>query len=171
MKLPFPGQDDVFAVEPDQFPLALNTIIQQRRRVPDQPSRVVGRSDQVPVERPVVVLAQTDAVGRMVVEALAERNQVTRIHQGEILEPKPQLTGRTAEVVMCLAAIYWARLDRIVFACRAEDAARAGFDDALILSEIGKPWPERAIPWNELGRESGLRVFEAWLNNPRRVDY
>ncbi len=72
---------------------------------------------------------------------------------------------------MCLAAIYWARLDRVVFACRAEDAARAGFDDAAILEEIAKPWPERRIPWKELHRESGLRVFEAWLDNPRRVDY
>ena len=72
---------------------------------------------------------------------------------------------------MCLAAIYWARLDRVVFACRAEDAARAGFDDADILREIALPWRERGIAWSETGRESGLRAFEAWKENPRRVDY
>ena len=72
---------------------------------------------------------------------------------------------------MCLAAIYWARLDRVVFACRAEDASRAGFDDSKILREINLPWPERSIAWSELNRESGLRAFHAWINNPRRIDY
>ncbi len=72
---------------------------------------------------------------------------------------------------MCLAAIYWARLDRVVFACRAEDASQAGFDDSKILREIKLDWPERDIAWSELSRESGLRAFHAWINNPQRVDY
>src|SRR6266404_1774250 len=40
---------------------------------------------------------------------------------------------------MCLAAIYWARLDRIYFANSREDAAAIGFDDALIYHEVAKP--------------------------------
>ena len=40
---------------------------------------------------------------------------------------------------MCLAAIYWARLDRIFFANSREDAAAIGFDDALIYGEVSKP--------------------------------
>ncbi len=31
---------------------------------------------------------------------------------------------------MCLAAAYWARVDRLVYAATRDDAARAGFDDA-----------------------------------------
>ncbi|MCF6212345.1 MAG: nucleoside deaminase, partial [Gammaproteobacteria bacterium] len=30
---------------------------------------------------------------------------------------------------MCMAAIYWARIERVVFAASGEDARRAGFDD------------------------------------------
>ena len=39
---------------------------------------------------------------------------------------------------MCLAAIYWARLDRVYFANTRADAARIGFDDAWIYAEIPK---------------------------------
>ncbi|MGC2236356.1 MAG: nucleoside deaminase, partial [Pyrinomonadaceae bacterium] len=33
---------------------------------------------------------------------------------------------------MCLGAIYWARPERVVFACTREDAAKIGFDDQFI---------------------------------------
>src|SRR5277367_4173438 len=37
---------------------------------------------------------------------------------------------------MCLAAIYWARLDAIYYGSGQQDAARAGFDDAFLYKEI-----------------------------------
>ena len=37
---------------------------------------------------------------------------------------------------MCLAAIYWAGLERVYFANTREDAARIGFDDAWIYDQI-----------------------------------
>src|SRR5580704_6342581 len=36
---------------------------------------------------------------------------------------------------MCLAAIYWARIDAIYFSGEADDAARAGFDDSFFYEE------------------------------------
>ena len=33
---------------------------------------------------------------------------------------------------MCMAAVYWARIGRVVYAAGAEDAAEAGFDDSAI---------------------------------------
>ena len=39
---------------------------------------------------------------------------------------------------MCLAAIYWARLDRVYFANTREDAARIGFDGAWIYAGLPK---------------------------------
>lgn len=72
---------------------------------------------------------------------------------------------------MCLAAIYWARIDRLVFACDAGDAARAGFDDADIHRELRLDWSERRLPSSRLARDSALRVFEKWIANPNRIDY
>src|SRR5919112_4847622 len=40
---------------------------------------------------------------------------------------------------MCLAAIYWARLDRVTFASSRQDAAAIGFDDELIYADVSKP--------------------------------
>ena len=39
---------------------------------------------------------------------------------------------------MCLAAAYWARVERVHYACERSDAARAGFDDSFLYDEIGK---------------------------------
>ncbi|MCO5334497.1 MAG: nucleoside deaminase [Pyrinomonadaceae bacterium] len=40
---------------------------------------------------------------------------------------------------MCLGAIYWSRPKAIFFAGTRDDAAAAGFDDALFYSEMDKP--------------------------------
>jgi guanine deaminase len=72
---------------------------------------------------------------------------------------------------MCLGAIYWARIARVVFACGRRDAARAGFDDELLYREIPRPWPDRGLAWRQLGREQGVRVLERWLHNPQRRAY
>jgi tRNA(Arg) A34 adenosine deaminase TadA len=72
---------------------------------------------------------------------------------------------------MCLAAAYWARVERIVYACDRSDAARAGFDDAHFYEELGRAVPERKLALVQLGRTEALAVFQAWLDNPERVRY
>src|SRR5467141_1807893 len=46
---------------------------------------------------------------------------------------------------MCLGAIYWARLRRIYFANTAQDAARIGFDDSFIYSQLKQSPSLRSI--------------------------
>ncbi len=72
---------------------------------------------------------------------------------------------------LCLAAAYWARIERIVFACTREDAAEAGFDDALFYRELPLPWPERRMKHRQYGRRAGLRVLRAWKENPKKRSY
>jgi guanine deaminase len=72
---------------------------------------------------------------------------------------------------MCLAAIYWARLDEIVFAATREDASAAGFDDSAIYDEIPRPAESRTIPTRNLLRDEARTALEAWRHNPRRVPY
>jgi guanine deaminase len=72
---------------------------------------------------------------------------------------------------MCLAAIYWARLDRVVYAATRDDAAGIGFDDAAIYEQIPLPWPQRSIPATQLDREHALEVFKSWAENPLRREY
>jgi guanine deaminase len=72
---------------------------------------------------------------------------------------------------MCLAAIHWARIDRIVFANTRADAAAIGFDDALIYGEIGKPIEERLIPTEHQPLAAAGEVFEMWLRKADRIAY
>ncbi len=72
---------------------------------------------------------------------------------------------------MCLGAIYWSRIERVVYACDRSDAARAGFDDALFYEEIGRGIGERSLPFRQLLREEALSAFRAWLAKSDRVAY
>jgi len=72
---------------------------------------------------------------------------------------------------MCLAAIYWAHIDRIYFAGSHEDASRAGFDDSLIYGEMRLPRAKRRIPMIGVDRAQAEKLFDEWLANPKRVPY
>jgi guanine deaminase len=72
---------------------------------------------------------------------------------------------------MCLGAIYWARLSRIYFASTAEDAARAGFDDSFIYSELKLPYAQRRIPTIQMMRDEALAGFRAWAARTDKIPY
>jgi tRNA(Arg) A34 adenosine deaminase TadA len=72
---------------------------------------------------------------------------------------------------MCLGAIYWARIDRVFYGNTHADAAALGFDDPVILAELGKPAVERLIPGFRLLADEALDVFREFAANPNRVQY
>ena len=72
---------------------------------------------------------------------------------------------------MCLAAIYWARIDRIYFANDRGAAARIGFDDEFLYREIAPPIAARQIPTMHLPSDEAREAFEAWLRKPDKVPY
>jgi len=72
---------------------------------------------------------------------------------------------------MCLAAAYWARIGRLVYAATRHDAAAAGFDDAFIYDQVPLPPEERSLPTEQLLRDEAVTVFDAWLAKPDRVPY
>ena len=72
---------------------------------------------------------------------------------------------------MCLGAIYWARLSRIYFANTAEDAAKIGFDDSFLYSELKQPHSGRRIPTIQMMREEALEGFRAWAAKPDKIPY
>lgn len=72
---------------------------------------------------------------------------------------------------MCLAAIYWARLDRVYYANTREHAAEIGFDDALIYGEVSKPVEHRAIPTVRLPLPEAEAVFAEWHRKTDKIRY
>jgi tRNA(Arg) A34 adenosine deaminase TadA len=72
---------------------------------------------------------------------------------------------------MCLAAAYWARVSRIVFANTREEAAAIGFDDQLLYDEIPKPIEQRLVPTLHAPHDEAKAVFAAWLRKVDKIAY
>jgi len=72
---------------------------------------------------------------------------------------------------MCLGAIYWARPDKVYFACTKKDAADAGFDDDFIYREIELAFDERSIVFEQLMREEAQLAFNQWKEKEDKTAY
>lgn len=72
---------------------------------------------------------------------------------------------------MCMSAIYWARIERVVYASSSEDAAQAGFDDSVIAEEICKPYSERSITIEQCDCHQQTLSFEHWQKKSDKIKY
>ncbi len=72
---------------------------------------------------------------------------------------------------MCLGAIFWARPRKVYFAASRHDAAKAGFDDALIYEEFKREHHLRQIPAEQLNLPDSARVFDTWTSLQSRINY
>ena len=72
---------------------------------------------------------------------------------------------------MCLGAIYWARPNKVYYACNQKDAADIDFDDQFIYDEIDKGIEDRQIKFIPLLREEALQVFKDWSEKMDKTEY
>ena len=72
---------------------------------------------------------------------------------------------------MCLAAIYWSRIDRIYFANDRAAAAKIGFDDEFLYRELTLPLAARLIPTEHLPSAEARAAFDAWMAKPDKTPY
>ena len=102
--------------------------------------------------------------------------EVSAIREACAKEKAFKLTGCTCYTScepcpMCLSALYWAGVERIVYGNTKADAKAIEFDDSFIYDEIAKPYEQRAIPCQNFMREEALAGFRAWTANPDKVKY
>ncbi len=72
---------------------------------------------------------------------------------------------------MCLSAIYWARIPRLVYAATAEQAAQAGFDDQFILRQLKLDSNERSLETLHFEHPKATDSFIAWQKNTKKIEY
>ncbi len=72
---------------------------------------------------------------------------------------------------MCMAAIYWARPDKVYYANSKKDAAEIGFDDDFIYKELELPYSQRKIPILRIMEKEALEAFKEWSKKSDKVHY
>lgn len=72
---------------------------------------------------------------------------------------------------MCMSAIYWARIPKLIYAATAKDAAKAGFDDQFIYNELKKPYSQRSLLIEHKNSAQATKSFATWLANNHHQKY
>lgn len=72
---------------------------------------------------------------------------------------------------MCLAATYWARIDRLVYANTRQDAAAIEFDDAFLYTQMPLPLADQKLPSRRIELASAREVFELWRSKVDKIPY
>ncbi len=72
---------------------------------------------------------------------------------------------------MCLGAIYWAGIKKIVFASDKHVAEKAGFIDAHIYREMAKDINQRELVTEQLKISGSGEEFKAWMEKVDKESY
>jgi guanine deaminase len=128
---------------------------------------VIVRDGEVIATGSNLVTANNDPTAHA--EVVAIRNACAKL--GDFVLKGCEIYTSCEPCPMCLAAIYWARLDGIYYGSTAADAAEAGFDDAFLYREVALPLAERSIPTINLLRDQAISSFNAWRKYAGRIDY
>lgn len=72
---------------------------------------------------------------------------------------------------MCLGAIYWAGIKKVVYACDRIDAEKAGFSDNFIYEEIILSPAERKVTFLQIKDMDGEEVFKKWDDLENKILY
>jgi guanine deaminase len=103
-------------------------------------------------------------------EIEAIRNACKRA--GSFKLPNSTLYTSAEPCPMCMAAAYWAGIERVFYASTNEDALRYGdFDDSMIYGELRKPVSERSIKCVQIMQPEAVEVWKKYKNKADRVPY
>ena len=128
---------------------------------------VVARQGQVIASGVNQVTATNDPTAHA--EVVAIRLACRKLHNFELRGC--ELFTSCEPCPMCLAAAYWARVDRVWFACTRADAAAGGFDDAFLYEELVRPIGDRRLPMKGMMRKEGLLAFAEWKASAAKIAY
>jgi len=72
---------------------------------------------------------------------------------------------------MCLGAIYWSGIKKVVYSCDRADAEEAGFSDKLIYDDIMLDPSKRKISFIRISDSGGKEVFRKWDKLENKIRY
>jgi len=72
---------------------------------------------------------------------------------------------------MCFSAVYWARIEEVIFSLSRHDAEVMGFKDNHIYNEIYKDLSDRNIRFTKVDHSSIKALMEEWDLKPDKFQY
>jgi tRNA(Arg) A34 adenosine deaminase TadA len=72
---------------------------------------------------------------------------------------------------MCLGAIYWAGIKRVIYSSDRNRAAKAGFNDRFIYDEMTLEPGARKIEFIRMADEKSEEVFRKWEQSGNKIPY
>ncbi len=130
---------------------------------------VIVRQRQIIGEGHNRVLSACDPTAHAEVTAI--RDAARRVQNFDLSGTEIYVNGMPCP--MCMAAIFWARIGRVYYACGPEDAALIDFDDHKFYQELAKPPQAREIPAVQLHEfvEEARGAYTAWAALETRTPY
>jgi tRNA(Arg) A34 adenosine deaminase TadA len=155
--------------EPTQFMLRAIELARRGMRAGDGGpfGAVVVRDGRIVGEGWNRVLADNDPTAHGEISAI--RDACRRLGTPSLEGCEIHTTGEPCP--MCLGAIHWARIGRIYYGFRIEDAARGGFDDLRLYESFRRPAAGSAIPASQLLDMEAAALIDEFLSLPDRARY
>ena len=128
---------------------------------------VIVKNDRLVAEASNEVVISNDPTAHAEVLAIRRASSFLKTHDlsGCVLytscEPCP----------MCLGAIYWSGIEKVVYSSDRNDAERSGFSDRLIYDEIILDPGKRKVSFVRISDAGGVRVFKKWDDFENKVPY
>ena len=128
---------------------------------------VITRDGKIISEAFNMVVLNNDPTAHAEILAIRQAAKVLRSHDLD----KCTLYTSCEPCPMCLGAIYWAGIKKVVYACDRIDAEEAGFSDKLIYEEIMLDPSERKISFLRITDAGGKEVFRKWDELENKISY
>jgi tRNA(Arg) A34 adenosine deaminase TadA len=128
---------------------------------------VVARDGEIVAEGSNLVISATDPTAHAEIVVIREAARL----QGDFDLSGCTIYTSCEPCPMCLGAILWARIDRIVYANTRSEAADVGFDDELFYREMATPVDQRSVRCDHLPSEEAREVLAGWGRKADRVRY
>ena len=74
---------------------------------------------------------------------------------------------------MCMASIFWARIDRLFYVLPPEEAEDIGFDDKYFFDQLAKPIEQRDTPVIQMQElyDDARAVYQSWKTKDDKTPY
>lgn len=128
---------------------------------------VITRGGKIISEAFNMVVLSNDPTAHAEILAIRQAAKVLRSHDLD----KCTLYTSCEPCPMCLGAIYWAGIKKVVYACDRVDAEEAGFSDKLIYEEIMLDPSDRKIEFLRITDAGGKDVFRKWDELEDKISY